>query len=336
MDAHRFDTLAKLFAQRRLSRRGAVKGAGAGLAAGVLGSSASAQDATPPGDEATPVATDTVTKTAFLFVQSFQSGTITPKDSEDDRYTLTLEAGLGQTIYFSDRPERIVGATPTPQFLAGLGFPDDNPPNAALVVETGPGETDIAVVELFTRSTTRRRTRPPMRLRSWQTGKHRRSWASPRRRPTWRPWRRASERPTSSLTTAPMGRSCAFGAATLITPGNSSLRSSTDGGGNLISGSAASACRITRSFTTSKRRARTGRTSATSDLLNVKENAVPVLPTRKELGVAWEPHHFIMCLDRDRRFASIVKRRQLFQPFPLVRVMTKDHQPDLLPFHQIE
>ena len=35
------------------------------------------------------------------------------------------------------------------QFLEGLGFPDDNPPNAAPVVETIPGETDIAVVELF-------------------------------------------------------------------------------------------------------------------------------------------------------------------------------------------
>jgi hypothetical protein len=67
----------------------------------------------------------------------------------EGRYTLTLEAGTGQTVYFSDRPERIVGADPTPRFLEGLGFPDDNPPNAALIVETAPGETDIAVVELF-------------------------------------------------------------------------------------------------------------------------------------------------------------------------------------------
>ncbi len=33
--------------------------------------------------------------------------------------------------------------------MEGLGFPDDNPPNAALVVETADGETEIAVVELF-------------------------------------------------------------------------------------------------------------------------------------------------------------------------------------------
>jgi hypothetical protein len=56
---------------------------------------------------------------------------------------------LGQTIYFSDRPNRIVGAAPTPRFLNGLGFFESDPPNAALVVETAAGETDIAVVELF-------------------------------------------------------------------------------------------------------------------------------------------------------------------------------------------
>ncbi len=89
----------------------------------------------------------------MLFVQSFQRGSIVPLvpsgQGKDARYTLMLEAGLGQTIYFSDRPDRLVGATPTDRFLAGLGFPADNPPNAALVVETAPGETDIAVVELF-------------------------------------------------------------------------------------------------------------------------------------------------------------------------------------------
>ncbi len=62
---------------------------------------------------------------------------------------MTLAQGLGQTIYFSDRPERIVGTSPTTTFLAGLGFSAENPPNAALVVEPLPSETDIAVVELF-------------------------------------------------------------------------------------------------------------------------------------------------------------------------------------------
>ena len=85
----------------------------------------------------------------MLFLQTYQSGTITPTEGVDGRFTLSLEAGTGHTIYFSDRPDRLVGTNPTSDFLEGLGFPDDNPPNAALVVETAPGETDIAVVELF-------------------------------------------------------------------------------------------------------------------------------------------------------------------------------------------
>ena len=87
-------------------------------------------------------------KVAYLFIQSFQAGALTPKVGEEGRFTLTLESGLGQTIYFSDRPLRDVGATPTPQFLENLGFPADNPPNAALLVEDG-GNVNMAVVELF-------------------------------------------------------------------------------------------------------------------------------------------------------------------------------------------
>lgn len=82
----------------------------------------------------------------ILFVQSFQSGELT---KIGDRHTLTLEHGLGQTIYFSDRPDRIVGTAPTATFLDTLGFPPDNPPNAALIVDDGVGGTDISVIELF-------------------------------------------------------------------------------------------------------------------------------------------------------------------------------------------
>ena len=160
MDPFRIDRIAKQFAGRRFSRRQALTTGGAGLAAASLAAVAgfatgSAQDATPDAganDAILDVVVDPdapVDKTTFLFVQTYQAGTITPTEGVDGRYTLTLEQGHGQTIYFSDRPDRIVGANPTPQFLEGLGFPDDNPPNAALVVETAPGETDVAVVELF-------------------------------------------------------------------------------------------------------------------------------------------------------------------------------------------
>jgi hypothetical protein len=145
MDANRFDVMTKLFANRRLSRRQAVIGAaGAALTATAYttGTAANAQDATPAVD-------DDSHGPEMLFVQSFQSGTINSPEGTDGRFTVILEHGLGQTIYFSDRPDRIVGASPTGQFLDGLGFTPDNPPNAALVVETAPGETDLAVVELF-------------------------------------------------------------------------------------------------------------------------------------------------------------------------------------------
>ncbi len=146
MDATHFDSVARFFAAR-LSRRQAVRQAGAGLAAGALAAAGLAHSA--HAQDATSAPADAGDKTMFLFVQSFQSGSIVPKEDVEDRYTLTLEQGLGQTIYFSDRPERIVGATPTPRFLAGFGFPDDDPPNAALVVETEAGESEVAVLELF-------------------------------------------------------------------------------------------------------------------------------------------------------------------------------------------
>jgi hypothetical protein len=146
MDANRFDAISRMFASRRLSRRGAVKGASAGLAGGML---AGAGLSMTSAQEATPLIPEEGHGPTTLFLQSFRQGSIAPKDGEDGMYTVTLEQGLGQTIYFSDRPDRTVGASPTAQLLQTLGFPDDNPPNAALVVDIGEGDTDIAVVELF-------------------------------------------------------------------------------------------------------------------------------------------------------------------------------------------
>lgn len=152
MDSTRFDRVTRLFADRRLSRRQALAQGGAGLAAGALattGLRAAAQDATPAPADGTPAATTDGQRIPYLFVQSFQGGTIAPVEDQDARYTVTLEHGLGQTIYFSDRPARDVGTVSTSEFLDGLGFPDDNPPNAALLVDSGDGAANIAVVELF-------------------------------------------------------------------------------------------------------------------------------------------------------------------------------------------
>ncbi len=146
MDTTRIDSVAKFFAGRRSRRRMLAEAGGLAattMAVAGLAKTSSAQESTPPStasDEEAPV---------FLFLQAFQAGSVVPKEGAEDRYVLTLEQGLGQTVYFSDRPDRIVGAAPTPKFLEGLGFPDDNPPNAALVVETGEGQTEVVVLQLY-------------------------------------------------------------------------------------------------------------------------------------------------------------------------------------------
>lgn len=150
MTAHRFDAVSRMFAARRLSRRQALAAGGTGLAAGALDATGLGQVAA---QEGTPVASPpgvaTYEKITYLFVQSFQSGRIVPTEGQEGRYTVTLGQGLGETIYLGDRPSRDVGTTPTPQFLEGLGFSEDNPPNAALLMESAPGQTEIAVVELY-------------------------------------------------------------------------------------------------------------------------------------------------------------------------------------------
>lgn len=124
MTPSRIDAISRLFARRR--------------AAG-----------TPVSNPVAPLS-DAEHGPEMLFVQSFQSGRIVPRDNATGRYSVTLEHGLGETIFFSDRPDRVTGTTPTPQFLDGLGFSSKNPPNAALLIDTASGETDLAVVELFT------------------------------------------------------------------------------------------------------------------------------------------------------------------------------------------
>lgn len=155
MDEHRFDRLTRALGNR-LSRRTALRGGGASLAAGGFAAAglgvAGAGQATPA---ATPVATPVASpvagdgKTFYMFVQSFVGGALVPKAGQAGVYELTLRRGLGSTVYFSDRPERIVGTVPTGTFLDGLGFTPGNPPNAALVADAGGGNEEILVVELL-------------------------------------------------------------------------------------------------------------------------------------------------------------------------------------------
>lgn len=144
MDANRFDLMTK----RVASRRAALLAGGLGIASAVSPwRRAAAQEATPaatgaPNEENPPV---------FLFLQVFDGGSWAPKPGEEGTYVLTLHGAAAQTVFFSDRPDRIVGQVPMQQFLDALGFTPANPPNAALVAEHGEhgGEQEILIIELL-------------------------------------------------------------------------------------------------------------------------------------------------------------------------------------------
>lgn len=162
MDAFRFDALSRSLADRH-SRRTTLKGAAAGVGAAVLGPAlmrpVSAQEATAVSSPSAGFSPDA----AFLFVQTATSGSFalnpgagtpaaedgTPATGGGAAYLLTLEGHGGQTVFFSDRPDRIFGEAPTEQFLDGLGFAPENPPNAAIVVQTDDGTEDVLIVELL-------------------------------------------------------------------------------------------------------------------------------------------------------------------------------------------
>jgi hypothetical protein len=147
MDGRRFDMLVRFFAARR-TRRQALVAAGAGAAALRLGITS--------GDAATPVASPEAagSRIQLLFVQTFGAGSLAPVDDTSDQLVLTADHLAGQTLFFSDRPARVVGMMPTERFFGpadagGLGFTPADPPNAALVVAgEGDAPAQIVLIEL--------------------------------------------------------------------------------------------------------------------------------------------------------------------------------------------
>lgn len=142
MDPRHFDTLARIIAASPRSRRSVLLRLSAGLGA-VLGGLAPARSLA---QAASPVADGMPIE--FLYIQSFDSGTLLPKDGADGVYELVLRGGTDQTVYFADRPERQVGVAPTTRVLAAIGFDPANPPNAGLVAETPDGER-VIIFELM-------------------------------------------------------------------------------------------------------------------------------------------------------------------------------------------
>jgi hypothetical protein len=83
-------------------------------------------------------------KVDFLFVQYAES--VTLKDNK-----LTMQGVQPETLYFSDRPDRIVGRESTKKFVEhwwkeGKDSFAKNPPNAVLVVMSKPVPLDLVVV----------------------------------------------------------------------------------------------------------------------------------------------------------------------------------------------
>ena len=88
--------------------------------------------------------------TTLLYVQTAHSGTLSAE--QDGRRILTLNDVSPNTVYFSDRPDRITGHESTEAFIAqwnkSLDSFASNPPNAALDV-IGEHSQSLAIVELM-------------------------------------------------------------------------------------------------------------------------------------------------------------------------------------------
>ena len=155
MNPSRFDSISRLFANRQ-TRRQVVAGSAAIAATVFTASHLSAQESTPfdlpafdPADPH-PSADDATHDPMFLFDQPFEAGTWAPKEGEEGTYVLALTGASANTVYFSDRPERIFGLAPTGPFLDSLGFTPSNPPNAALVAQREDGsDQEVLVIELL-------------------------------------------------------------------------------------------------------------------------------------------------------------------------------------------
>jgi len=157
MDGSRFDRLTRQFGGRT-TRRTAMGGTLAAFALGALEQVAAGQGTPESGAAGTAKLGE---KPVFMFVQTASGGRGevnpgagtpvidgTPTPAGGASLLLTLEGHAGVTVYFSDRRDRIVGAAPTDDFLKGLGFSRDNPPNAALVAEFASGQ-GVVVLQLI-------------------------------------------------------------------------------------------------------------------------------------------------------------------------------------------
>ncbi len=92
-----------------------------------------------------------MTEVKLLFIQGAESGSISEVNATTK--TLQLNDVSDKTILFSDRPDRIVSATNTTDFIGnwsmGTNSFDIDPPNAVLVLDDEQQKQELAVIELY-------------------------------------------------------------------------------------------------------------------------------------------------------------------------------------------
>lgn len=75
---------------------------------------------------------------SLLFVNQARSGSLTPVTGTTDMWILSLNDADNQVLWFSDEPNRSTGWISIETYIKSwksFGFTDQNPPNAAIVVD---------------------------------------------------------------------------------------------------------------------------------------------------------------------------------------------------------
>ena len=102
-------------------------------------------------ETATANGNNNMTKAQFLFILNADSGSVI--EVNDTTSTLQLSNVSDKTISFSDRPNRIVTASNTTDFIGNWSVGANNfavdPPNAVLVLDNVLQRLDLSEIQLF-------------------------------------------------------------------------------------------------------------------------------------------------------------------------------------------
>jgi hypothetical protein len=108
------------------------------IVAALSGAGTAAQGSTPPATE----------EPLWLFVEAFDSATLTPDPVTPGEYTLTLSGVDAAVLAFTDRPARQVSLVPTADYAAAVADAAEDPLNATLVAPLTGVEPALVVVDL--------------------------------------------------------------------------------------------------------------------------------------------------------------------------------------------